>query len=1403
MKQSLEPNPRFPHIPLKAKVWPDPHCHGCPFEQAEGHGTCHAFGPQVAATEAERMNLADFIRWQYRIWRRQFDAEGVKGAIGDDWYAYNATGSFNFADAASGTVVSVAGDTAIIEMENPREYVLYSWRERSPDDPRVWINGFQQHGCPWPLDVGIFSENSILHYLCEPVVVQILGSGVESGLAANQLQVKFDKDVSPALEKFPIDDGMGGTMPDPNPVTIRLYQHAGNPYKWQFIRNPTWFYGSRQKKDISLGQVPADGIFTLEADKSVMWPGGFLPLQNPTWILQGRRRDNKTWENVPEMNSRLFTLPLGPSKVALKTLKPAENDERITLSVDLTVDYEAFQVTYYRATTQSSSSCTLVGHGGCQHAMPDPTNSIGNYWGLQPGETNGKGISVDAQGKHWYCAKMVVTKNDAFSDTGGPDGVPDGIDDTVTPYKVAPSGVTRFPASGQCRQAGSCNFWEAGENNTGRDANFRFEYHAARYFYELWGGTDARREQYAPLIEAYFVTRVLHPSISWHAGYFGSCLVTPGGMHPKIFFNKYGAWGNPVTFTDAEGNQYLSAYGGATHRVYPEDLPLGPTDVPGPGHFASEVDGFINHRDPLAAASTMISDELERIGWRVERDTGELKGRGMTTDAIATAPQTLVIPNLSKNAIGPQVRSIGTFEVEEATGDGILQIMPLRPEVRGSFSLGTRGIHSATDLGAGLIAINLEPGPHTFSVLDLGSLSEIGDSYDRLITFNAGGAPPVYGADWQLVASYYENDKTLGSRFGGARRGDCVRIGGDLYFLDGAQPFAGPEALTWGSRQIARNWTSSGYFHAPERTVDGVKIIPRVLPASSGNMVRYQDTGAPLNMVFNADRPPVISEGFFWYDEAVGRILFSEADALRVVIVRHQIEGDDPDYAEDGPDPAFDLETPFTIESTPYVTDVASAEWGGATAGRAITADGATLTEAAGAPGPGQYQVDTSGATIEITTNIADAAKTIAMVLDYATEAAAPEDGYSTGGNYVAMGAKKMDVLLVWDNEEQKLANNLAALAAETAEVVAQEGILLSWGAFQSAFYTADNWENVPGGTGNGAAGKFRIPAATMADLPESFCLRVTDAVWMDYRGLIPGSLANKTEEAIESLEWVDCEMEFGPAGSYGFYREAIQIWWYGADDPMQPCNETHHTDPLFVESWPSAGNWVEIRAQAELGGTQFASHVMVSVESSQFPIPGPLKRCPDNTVVVEAWAQISCSGLTRSRTYGEEAETDCDGNIVTPGVSGPPDTTVENVSFAVLGFKSPTDFDQIGVISGAKAGDMVTTDFAPILQKQLDARKTALYPYGYGIVVIPSSVGLTTGDVSSMLPGEGPTRGETACPGTPCEGTTFQRYYTTEIIRIEWDNANLVRLKARLAYPDADKNRTLVTMRPPSAAGV
>lgn len=270
---------------------------------------------------------------------------------------------------------------------------------------------------------------------------------------------------------------------------------------------------------------------------------------------------------------------------------------------------------------------------------------------------------------------------------------------------------------------------------------------------------------------------------------------------------------------------------------------------------------------------------------------------------------------------------------------------------------------------------------------------------------------------------------------------------------------------------------------------------------------------------------------------------------------------------------------------------------------------------------------------------------------------------------------------------------------------------------------------------------------------------------------------------------------------SLNLYSEAWRYWVRGlkpSSDPDDPCGQIYNESPIFTFKDNSAtGNGLTIEMGEQDGNASVSSVQLALVGGTHF-MPDAMRRFPEGTEILEAFAEVSCSGLTRQYDRSTQPEYDCDMNLVTPGETES-STTVEALNYTVLGI---TDKDANFEIVGS---------VGPALNKQrvldvTDLMRT-IYEAGskyraFVTIALPDGLDLS-GDVAPLLPGETAIRQRTVCTGLECEGSGFYEHYEWRRWTLSWTSINWGQLVMKIALPEEDRARDIIMPPWPSMAPV
>lgn len=1370
-------HPEYSGLPAQATgIIPDKGCAGCTLVQTPGHKSCAMFrlqnSPEVTA--ANKIDLPQFRRMQAQAQWRAFIADGIVGSFGDSDYPYNASKAVNFAWYSVWTITSVSGDLITMtqdDADDVRSVVFSHWSETEQVIGYFRINGFYAVTCTQPGDMPELQLPSKANHLKCKILQVTAGS-------ASSLTVKVDKDLSGIYNTFyPVDDGEGGTLPDPDSVTVHVYHYGRESEDWTYLLDSYLFHGRRTQKTIEAANLPENGIWELET-VVVCPPESVDPLNDRNWTLEGFSAG--VWTIISE-DTRLHTGHTQGTRVALKTTLPA-GSSRTAPGSDLTATYSRFRATYYVEADKNEPGCSLRGYDRCYFSRIDQNNSAGNY-----GATHGAGITEG--GKHVYCHRHIYEEYEYLDEfdkiTNGPGS--DGIPDTVNVTLHHPTGLANFPTStGKCIQYGYCNKYESSITHMGdNEAPFSRNHHM-RALLELWFQCDKRRVQRYVLANGptgYVVERIKAPGILWLNGYYRG-LITPGGWHPQAMMRGDGTWftKKPLTVVDQDGNETLMAPGGleegylleldGSEMVVAEDVV---------GSIPDSVSGFTQSRDPFTPGETVNDNLLEWIGAQIERDTGQIKDRrGLSGISMALAAETIVAPGFDLAVTTKQISDRATFEWDGTEGsDGILTILPYVQEGKPA-SIGSRVIHSVTSLGDHRYRIEFENTVKTFSRFSLGDLGTIGDSYDQIFSVLAGGGPCILPLEHQGLFSY-DGNKDTGSRHAGAAPLDCIDINGWRFVIEDVFPHGGSEAATWGGRLVTLKGEIGGYYELPVSN-DGEG--QPLLPITDLQVKRVSDD--QVFPILGSDEKPPIATEETWFD-GWRRLYFSSLDASDYLEITYK-DSAGTDYTQ-----YFTIQASFSVTTDTDYSEYTGSDTQALTIGNAA----ATITVGGGLdPLPGEVRVDDSGGKIQLTFNINDGLAFWKLTLSFSEDAPEPDDDWAAGGRYKSFG-KKRDAAIIradaFSGGGDYFSENDAT--GETAEFWRSASVFLPKAdlVLNTTVKTTDAWTAIPGNKWkpNAASGIIRIGGDYLATLSGVVCYQLPEIQMIDNRGQVPASIWNKTQVVLDAMNWVFSGMS-GGRGYFGFGKRRTQYWYRGL---IEGCVPQYVPDGPYDMEWGGSGNYFSVGSGAYDGPVTGSSIVEISVEANSFGAPLVINNLPDDVDILEAVAVISGSGITRHHTYVEDGLYDCESNEISPPVFEE-DFDLEDISYSVIKYTSANTYAVIGSLPGAKNGTKVV-DFTEIAQFMYANRKDA--PFGYGLLFTPAG---TTGEsFNDQLPPEPPTRNITQCSGD-CEGTSYPVYYNTDSTTISWGNAVIQTVAIKIDPKGKDK---LVVPQPrmPSMADI
>ena len=1413
---SLNPHSEYPALPEQAtSITPDAGCSACPLAQTTGHKSCDKFKLQnvPAVVDANRINLKELRQMQGRLHRRAFDADGIvgsnNGSTYDGWYYYNARKAINYAYFSSWNVTSVSGDTITVttpDASSSKQVLYATWRERDKVIGLYWINGFTDVTCIQPLDMVEFQYPSIACNALKAKVLQVTAS------TATSLTLKLDKNVSSCVNFYPVPDpnNEGEFLPDPDYPTVKIYHYGRESENWMFIQEPHYLYGARKQKLIELADVPTNGIWILE-NAIIAPPENPLDPLTPYFVLEGH--DGTQWVTINE-NNRLHIKP-GNSVYSLKTTLP-DGSIRDALGTDLTATYARFRATYYVETTQADSACRIVGLA-CHHHRKDYSNSVQNY-----GTT--KGVSGNK-----YCSERVypvhtlTDEYDRFSNPPGPGQ--DGIDDTCTTTYEHPTGIDNFPSgeTAHCIQYGYCNKYVNGLDRLGdREGQFNIDY-TMQFLRELWFATDKAQRQKYILSSGYDVERIMHPSILWFLDYYGG-LITPHAWRAHSTFRGNGSWfpAQPLAIADASGNISLVSPSGL-ERGYLYDPVTGDVDHSRVGLIPANVSGFTTKRNPFDPNATVTDNLLEYIGCQVERDSGNIvESRGLNRISFALGQESILAPNFNVSTYGFQESSRATFQRDNTTGNAVVKIKSYRQEDKPEQTIGTRIIHKVTPKGNRRYEIEFENETKTFSRFDLGT-DQIGDSYNKIFSVQAGGGPCILPYEPQALSSY-EGYKNTGSRVAGAMPLDCIELpDGNRFVIESVTPHGGSEAETYGSRIISFQGDIGGFFQVEvNQDDDGNPYYPINIEhvknlTDTVDMAVITDETKPVENLTTTPPTPGLLVNQTWFD-GTNRFYFNSAlnnnDYVEIK------------YTDSKPLAVGETATEYfryhTITKTfTVVTQVDYSEWTNATTKTIyVGADAATVIVGGSTdPVAGEVRINDVSGKIHLTFSTDDSPSKWRIHLVFNTDAPEPDDDWCVGGNYKSFAKKRDIAVVIADgyNGTDYFASN--TVVGDSVTFLQSASVFLPQ-AETPVYYTeqgVDNWEQIPAHfiTPNAASGTITISNAFFAGFDpygygygygydmdgvgldfwnltqNQMCFKITDIQMVDNRGQVPHSILTKTQSVLDSLNWHITSMGSGMGSDIGASK------WDSVGFGLKHNDDYAYWEncylPTIGETWARSGgnpypdpytpNYVSVQVGSTLpnsGGAAVENGFSASYSLlNTFGIPILLQNLPDGCTIEKSYWEISVAGLTRHKHINGTQWWDCDD--VMHGDLPDDIYTLENLSYSIIGIKSADgDYDVIGTATGA-TDHTIIVDCTSIMQAMYNNRNSGSYPYGYGVLIVPD--GFESGTAPSGPPEIWTQTGDCVM----CNGANsyfrggFSDYIT-------WDGINIGRIAINIDYNDKDK---------------
>lgn len=1190
--------------------------------------------PANAPTDEQRLLWEQLKAMQYAVWRKDRDAVGLYGA--QEGFLYNARDSFNYSDVIGATITAVDGNEITLDVGyNPQNSTRYQSRQVEAELGITYITGFGGFGpAVQPGDLITFNSMSVLANKARPTVKRIVS---QSG---DTVTVEVGQDVSAAMT--PVDPEYVGDF------TCKVWNQDGNPEQWLHLQRPTYVRADKRVKMVYAGDLPENKILLL-ASARVAHPPGFNP---PVFWIEGLDTETGEWVEIGGAESRLYidTDIAGAytSEVAFGTEKPASaHDVETPFGADLTETYQYFRVHYY---LEDAEGCSIVAFGRCKHHRIDETRSVANY-GAEDG------VAIHGDGLHSFCARRkypeFVLSDEIDRSVDPPVPGTDGLNDTLTIVWHKASGVATFPANGAgCIKTG-CDKWETSEGDADKDAIWSYALHQGIYFRDLWGGCNTRVRQLFPGINYtwnFKVERILHAGIQWLVGMYLQSypcnlarityITRRDTQTPPSDFNHIGSlghWGSASeTYTDDDDNEFLrlSTEHSATWHNYARDEDEADPLIVGYEDGALPlITGFKTSRDPLDPEGSVTLNEIEQLGIRNVREGGEISVERGIKYAPRLHPSAYIeYLNCTTNVPDEPTeydKGRGTWErltepdtFHDITEGAILKIKLLRQSAKSASNIGARTIDTVVSVVGNVITCDLENVRHTMSFPG----SEPGTSRD--LSWYAGGGPPIYPIDPKIQRGYNEPDKTVGSPAGGAMRGDACSIALDGFtdmrlVLTDVSPFGGAAADNWGT-VIHDDCTVEvgGYFSAnltnlllPDSDRHGFMTEP-----ATGDFVKQ---GATVFTRVQADsiyRPASLAINTFWVSIDENRIYWSALNSGSVDI-RYGVDGKSGDFDET-----------HTIDTTPVMnTGFPYATWSGAD-DTDVTYYFTQVQNETGDTVSGYTATNVAGV-LHMEFNGDDAGKIIRIHTETAGVLSDAPDPFTISDSTYPTYGKQKDRISFYDDSGVFIDNqeNL-------------EGLQISFHWADACWYgPIQLWYRAAGATEwilidtadykcEHGRGWIHFKESWFADKPTSVDFRVSVQM-LDHRGFIGASLWNKTQAAIDGLCWV----ETSPTGGEGvlFGQEIVQDLQFGE---VESCTVERGEDILNVV-YPGdlPGGWTFNAVQGGYDiGVGGAMSGYVGIGGSGIGMPDYLQTCDDNTVIEEAYMEITGENV---QTYFESVD--------------------------------------------------------------------------------------------------------------------------------------------------------------------
>lgn len=870
--QDSATHPDFPHLvkPAGLDCRPYRECSGCPAAAA------HPSYERGRATEAgplnQRQNLTLLRTLQWLVHRINRDLIEPQGML--PGYLYNARRSLNFSDAQTFKVVSVDGDQITLEYgESGDDARSIAWFPISAPEPEIgiWRLFYAERTVPMPGDEVAFVWPSVLADKARPTIRRIISCTPET----RRLTLQLDQTVNSAMWSADSLD------PDPTAYYVQIWKQYDRE-KWQRVVDSDPFYGQIRNRSITAEELTAldeHGRLTLKDSKGrdtavadYMQPNERAGIPWGTFRVLGLNRDTGEWDDLSAavwQRTRVeITQKAEPVQYRTTVCLGDTDHDGETPLADLRDPYSAFRIRYIAKVSASEKGARWMApcQARCKWSFRDHSGSVGNY-------SAPNGVGVDSGGNHHFCFKRRYPVSEDIRDDNPGSPTYGMIIGRQINY-VQPSGIANYPADGRCLQHGVCDQYEplapTSAGAVDQDNGVWTVYYSwARWWKQIWHAASVRLSQLMPGLSTHrniVVEQVGNPSVfSLHGR---ASLTSEPGMHEMAWFPEEGVltgeW-ETYTYTETVGEETVThtrlreKFGGGSN--WDQDYDPSAIDIddpgtyPGPGWLPRNVDDYTEKRDAIDYQNTVSTGQSyqspdcslvyhsERSGYVVERDSGQIRGRG-AHQYTHVAPQ-------GARQLTPAVR-LDLFDEVQDRGDTVFirygpgnrptfdgmtvgavivwrsmlggpKLSELAPETVPGWGLSTHQvasgvIHSITSLGNGLYEIEIANQPQRWSVVD----GPPGGRFDRVIEYRCGGrfvAPP----DWTLPRSFHSLDKVVGGQHHKCVAGDSVRITfnqGGINLSDHpmlvvqAKAHAGSQASDFGNQLVIRDFVAGGFWQA-------------------------------------------------------------------------------------------------------------------------------------------------------------------------------------------------------------------------------------------------------------------------------------------------------------------------------------------------------------------------------------------------------------------------------------------------------------------------------------------------------------------------------------------------------------------------------------------------------------